>query len=148
MTVLAYDPYIDKDYCEKENFEVSGLSTLLARADVITLHVPLLPETRHMINEDALARMKQGAFLVNTARGGLIDEEAAALALESGKLRGLGLDAFEQEPPQTSPLFGRDDVVLTPHPGAHTKEAVEKMAMLSVENLIQVLEKKPCKYIL
>ncbi len=148
MTVLAYDPYIDKDYCEKENFEVSGLSTLLAQADVITLHVPLLPETRHMINEDAFAGMKQGAFLVNTARGGLIDEEAAALALESGKLRGLGLDAFEQEPPQKSPLFGRDDVVLTPHAGAHTKEAVEKMAMLSVENLIQVLEKKPCKYIL
>ncbi|MDE6893051.1 MAG: phosphoglycerate dehydrogenase [Lachnospiraceae bacterium] len=148
MTVLAYDSYIDKEYCKREDIEVSGLFPLLERADVISLHVPMVAETHHLINEDAFARMKPGAFLVNTARGGLIDENAAIRALESGKLRGLGLDAFEQEPPQESPLFGRDDVVLTPHAGAHTKEAVEKMALLSVENLIQVLEKKPCKYVL
>lgn len=148
MEVLAYDPYIDYGYCEEENIKVCSLNSLLERADIVTLHMPLLPETRHIICRDTLEIMKQGAFLVNTARGGLIDEEAAISALDSGKLSGLGLDVFEQEPPEASPLFGRSDVILTPHTGAHTREAIEKMAMLSVENLIQVLEKKPCQYIL
>ncbi|MCM1134118.1 MAG: phosphoglycerate dehydrogenase [Clostridium sp.] len=148
MKVLAYDPYIDETYCRKEGIEICGLHPLLERADVVTLHVPMIPETRHLICKETLEIMKQGAFLINTARGGLIDEEAAVKALDEGKLSGLGLDAFEQEPPKGSPLFGRDDVVMTPHAGAHTREAVEKMAMLSVENLIQVLEEKPCQYVL
>ena len=148
MNVLAYDPYIDNNFCRENGIEVCELFPLLERADVVTLHVPLTTETKHLICRKTLDIMKQGAFLVNTARGGLIDEEAAARALDEGKLSGLGLDAFEQEPLKDSPLFGRSDVVLTPHTGAHTREAVEKMAMLSVENLIQVLEEKPCQYIL
>lgn len=148
MEIAAYDPYIDKEYCREHKIQVHSLENLVKKADVITLHVPLTPETHHLIGEEMLDTMKQGAVLVNTARGGLIDEDAAARALDSGKLGGLGMDAFEQEPPQNSPLFNRKDVVLTPHTGAHTREAAEKMAMLSVENLIQVLDGGDCRYAL
>jgi D-3-phosphoglycerate dehydrogenase len=91
--------------------------------------------------------MKQGIILINTARGGLIDEEAANKLLRSGHIGGLGLDAYEEEPPGKSPLFELDHVVLTPHTASHTSEATANMAAMSVQNLIDILSGKDCPYI-
>ena len=91
--------------------------------------------------------MKSGVILINTARGGIIDEEAAYEALKDGTLGGLGLDAFEEEPPKGSKLFEFDNVIATPHTGAHTKEATDNMARLAIENLIAVLTKGDCDHV-
>ena len=119
----------------------------IPHSDVITLHLPLNKQTRHIIGREAIGRMKPGVILVNTSRGGIIDEDAAFEALKSGQLGGLGLDAFETEPPEDSPLFRLDNVVVTPHTGAHTKEATLNMASSAVKNLIDVLSDRDCPYI-
>jgi glyoxylate reductase len=115
------------------------LPELLVAADAVTLHVPLSPETRHLIDAGALRRMKPTAVLVNTARGPIVDEEALVRALEQGELAGAALDVFEDEPEVHPGLLGRDDVVLTPHIGSGTIEAREAMGMLCVEALRAVL---------
>ena len=147
MNVLAYDPYIDEEYCEQNKIYSTSFEDLIRRSDVITLHLPLLPSTQHMINADVFAMMKKGAVVVNASRGGIIDEDAAYEALKSKKIAGLGLDAFEQEPPGGSKLFEFNTVVATPHTGAHTNEAKDKMADLAIRNLEDVLEGKECRYI-
>ena len=147
MRVLAYDPFIDKQYAAEHNIEVSGFEGVIAEADVISLHLPLTLETRHIISGEVMDRMKRGAILINAARGGLIDERAAYERLTSGWLGGLGLDAYEEEPPKASPLFELDNVVLTPHTGAHTSEASAAMALMSVRNLIDVLSGNNCPYV-
>ncbi len=147
MRILAYDPYLDAGYCKAHGIETAALGELLKESDFITLHLPLNDTTRHMIDSKAFASMKKGAVLVNASRGGIIDEEAAYEALSSGKLGGLGLDAFEQEPPKDSLLLHFPNVIATPHAGAHTEEAVRAMADMAVENLIEMLENKDCKYI-
>lgn len=144
MRVLAYDPYADKAFAEENGIFLVSFDELVRQADYISLHLPLNEHTRNIISEDAISKMKRGAILVNTARGSLIDEVAAYNALVSGHLGGLGLDAFEKEPPEISPLFFLDNVVTTPHAGAHTAEAVAAMGILSVQNLINVLSGKPC----
>lgn len=146
MNVIAYDPFIQEDYCQANGIDACDLPELLAGSDVISLHLPLNEETRHIINADAIASMRDGVILVNASRGALIDEDAAYEALKSGKLAGLGLDAFEMEPPTGSPLLTLDNVVATPHTGAHTVEATRNMAASSVDNLICVLEGRPCQY--
>jgi len=148
MTVCAYDPYINAAYCEENEIENVSFEEGIQKADVISLHLPLMDSTKHLIDGDAIAKMKDGVVIINTSRGGIIDEDAACEALKSGKIGGLGLDAFEQEPPKDSPLFAFDNVVATPHTGAHTAEATNNMAALSVQNLIDVLEGKACKFIL
>jgi D-3-phosphoglycerate dehydrogenase len=148
MKVIAYDPYINEAYAKDNHITVATFEQVIENADVISLHLPLTEETKHLINRDTINRMKPGALLINTSRGGIIDEEAAYEALSDGRLGGLGLDAFEVEPPTGSPLFHLDNVVVTPHTGAHTKEATENMADLAVENLINVLSGKECKYII
>lgn len=140
MTVCAYDPYINEDYCSAHQIEPVSLEEGFGKADVISLHLPLTEDTRHMINRETIGIMKDGAVIINTSRGGIIDEEAAYEGLKSGKLGGLGLDAFEKEPPEASRLFEFDNVVATPHTGAHTSEATRNMADCSVKNLIDVLE--------
>jgi len=147
MDVIAYDPYFDAAFAAEHGIRQVTLEELFPQADVISLHVPLTEQTRHMIGAAQIAAMKKGALIINTARGGLIDEAAAAEALKSGKLGGVGLDAFEVEPPQDSPLMGLDNVVMTPHAGAHTDEAVAAMGMMAVKNLIDVLEGRECRYI-
>jgi len=97
-----------------------------------------------VISSDAMRRMKKGAFIVNTSRGGLVDEAAACVFLKEGHLGGLGLDVYETEPPGESPLFGLENVVATPHTAAHTAEATQAMADMSVRNLIDVLSGRPC----
>ena len=147
MKVLAYDPYINEAYCAEHGIESVSFGELMSRSNVVSLHLPLLDSTRHMIDAKAIASMPDGAILVNASRGGIIDEDAAYEALVSGKLGGLGLDAFEIEPPVGSKLLTLDNVVATPHTGAHTKEATENMANASVKNLIDVLSGNDCPFI-
>ena len=147
MKVLAYDPYIDAAYCADHGIENCTFETILRESDVISLHLPLLDSTRHIIDAEAISKMKDGAILLNASRGGLIDEEAVYEALKTGKLGGLGMDAFETEPPKDSPLFEFENVVATPHTGAHTQEATANMARMSVENLIAVLSGAECPFI-
>ncbi|MCL2652497.1 MAG: phosphoglycerate dehydrogenase, partial [Propionibacteriaceae bacterium] len=131
MTVLGFDPVVDAETMEAAGIKPVTMAELLASSDIVSLHVPLLDSTRHIIDTAALASMKRGALLVNTARGGLIDEEAAYAALNSGQLAGLALDAYEVEPPAGSRLFELDSVIATPHTGAHTDEATAKMAQMA-----------------
>lgn len=147
MRILAYDPFIQEDYCKKYGIDSVSLDTLLRESDFITLHLPLNESTYHILDEEAFGKMKDSAILVNASRGGIIDEAAAYQALTSGKLGGLGLDAFEKEPPEASPLFSLPNVIATPHAGAHTYEATKAMADMAVENLIQMLEGKKCGYV-
>ena len=147
MTVQAFDPFLDHAFALAQGIADVPLDRLLRTSDVVSLHVPLTEQTRHMINAESLALMRKGAIIINTARGGLIDEEAAAVALREGKLRGLGLDAFEQEPLRDSPLIGLPRVVFTPHTGAHTAEAVFNMGMMAVRNAISILKGESCPYI-
>lgn len=115
----------DPNVGEMQGLEACSLQKVLDEADVVTLHVPLTPQTRHMIGRPQLARMKRGAYLVNASRGGLVDEEALVSALESGRLAGAALDVFETEPmPAGHPLSRLDNVVLTPHIAAGTRDAL------------------------
>jgi D-3-phosphoglycerate dehydrogenase / 2-oxoglutarate reductase len=125
MEVVAYDPFIPARAADAAGVPLIDLDELLARADFITLHVPALPETRHLINAATLAKMRKGVRIVNTARGELIDEKALAEALESGHVAGAGLDVFETEPPADSRLTSLPQVVATPHIAASTTEAQE-----------------------
>ncbi|MDO4274009.1 MAG: phosphoglycerate dehydrogenase [Eubacteriales bacterium] len=147
MKVIAYDPYINKAYCAEHEIENVSFQELMSRSHVVSLHLPLLDSTRHLIDKEAIDRLPDGAIIVNASRGGIIDEDAAYEALRSGKLSGLGLDAFEVEPPVDSRLLTLDNVISTPHTGAHTKEATENMANAAVKNLIDLLSGKDCPYI-
>ena len=102
MNVAAYDPFINEAYCREHQIQVCSFEELLACSDVITLHLPLNQETYHFIDQKAISKMKDGVILINASRGGIIDEDAACEALSSGKIAGMGLDAFEQEPPTDS----------------------------------------------
>ena len=148
MDVIAYDPYINLAYCAENGIKSCTFDEVVENADVITLHLPLMESTHHIMSADAIARMKDGSILVNASRGGLIDEDAAYEALKSGKLMGMGLDAFEVEPPTASPLFEFPNVIATPHTGAHTKEAGDNMAEMAVQNVIDVLSGNDCRFIL
>ncbi len=148
MNVMAYDPYFNAAFAEQHGIVQKSLDEVITGSDFISLHVPLMKETKHMIDAKAIAGMKNGAFIINTARGGLIDEAAAAEAIKNGKLGGVGLDAYEVEPVTDSPLLGLDNVVMTPHTGAHTNEAVAAMGNLAVKNLIDVLEGRDCAHII
>jgi D-3-phosphoglycerate dehydrogenase len=148
MALLAYDPYVSQKDADEYYVTMTDLKTLLVQSDVITLHMPVTEQTKNMINAQTIALMKDGVVLINTARGGLIHEGDAQSALLSGKIGALGLDAFAVEPPVGNPLLKLDNVIATPHTGAHTKEAIHNMAMMSVDNLIDVLSGKDCPYIL
>jgi D-3-phosphoglycerate dehydrogenase len=139
MRVIAYDPYVSRDRAAQMGVELSSLVEVLTRADVVTVHLPKTPETTGLIGERELAAMRPGARLVNTARGGLVDETALAKAVESGHLGGAALDVFSEEPTTQSPLFQLDRVVVTPHLGASTAEAQDKAGVAIAEQLILAL---------
>jgi len=142
MNVLACDPGIDIGYAKDNGIRAVDFDTLLKESDFLSLHLPLKPDTRHIISAEAMRRMKKGVIIINTARGGLIDEAAACDLIKSGHIDGLGLDVYEEEPPQNSPLLGLENVVFTPHTAAHTTEATAGMASMSVENLINAFKDK------
>ncbi len=127
MEVVAFDKFVTPERFRELGVEgAESIDDLYARADLITLHVPKTPETTGMINDDAIAKMRDGARIVNAARGPLVDLEAVQRGLESGKLGGVALDVFPEEPFTAHPLFERDDVVVTPHLGASTAEAQDR----------------------
>ena len=129
---------IDNGAAKKVIIEkLEHIDELWPRADVISLHVPLLPGTRHLLNDAAFAKMKKGVLLINAARGGLIDEDALLRAIESGTVRGAALDVFETEPAQQNhPLFAREEIIATPHLGASTFEAQVNVAIEAAEQMI------------
>jgi D-3-phosphoglycerate dehydrogenase len=139
MRVIAYDPYLSPERAQALGVEKIELNELLARADFVSLHTPLTPDTRNIVSAEALARMKPGARLINCARGGLVDERALRAALDSGHLAGAALDVFEEEPARSNPLFGSDKVIVTPHLGAATAEAQEKVAVQAAQQIADFL---------
>lgn len=147
MKCIAYDPFISKERAAKIGVELVSLDDLFRRADVITVHTPLIKETRHVVNAKSIATMKDGVRLINCARGGIIDEKALADGIASGKIAGAALDVFESEPPTDSPLMGLDRVIVTPHLGASTVEAQKNVAISVANQCISVLEGGPAKYV-
>ncbi|MGY6632891.1 MAG: phosphoglycerate dehydrogenase [Alkalilacustris sp.] len=139
MKVVAYDPFLGEERAVKLGVQKVELDELLARADVITLHVPLTDKTRNVLSAEALAQTKKGVRIVNCARGGLIDEDALAEGLRSGHIAGAALDVFAVEPATESPLFGMPNVVCTPHLGASTTEAQENVALQVAEQMADYL---------
>ncbi len=139
MKVLAFDPFLSEDRARTLGVTKVELDELLARADFITLHVPLTDKTRNILSREALAQTRPGVRIINCARGGLIDEDALAEALKAGHVAGAGLDVFAHEPATESPLFGMPNVVLTPHLGASTSEAQENVALQVAEQMADYL---------
>ncbi len=139
MKVLAYDPFLSDERAKSLGVTKVDLDDLLARADFITLHVPLTDKTKNILSRDALAKTKKGVRIINCARGGLIDELALVDALNSGHVAGAALDVFEVEPATQNPLFGMANVVCTPHLGAATTEAQENVALQVAEQMADYL---------
>lgn len=139
-TVSAYDPAVDAAAAQEVGAVLCSQEEVVTQSDFLSLHVPVLPETRGMVNVSFLVQMKPGAFLINTARGELIDEAALFAALESGHLRGAALDAFAQEPPSRgNPLFSLPQVIAAPHMGAHTDSATNAMGWGALRECLAVL---------
>lgn len=139
MKVLAYDPFVSERQSAKSDVTLVEKEALLREADIVTLHVPLTDDNEHMIGPDELEMMPDGSFLVNCARGGLVDEAAVAAALASGKLKGAAFDVFAQEPPAADGLPALENVVATPHLGASTDEAQEKVARAICSQVVNYL---------
>ena len=140
MNIIGYDVIpIDEEFSKEVGLMKADLDTLLSSSDFVSLHVPLLDSTHHMINAEKLGIMKKSARIINTSRGGIIDEDALYNALKEGNLAGAALDVFETEPPTSSKLTSLPNFILTPHVGAQTKEAQLLAANIIAEKIIQVL---------
>lgn len=146
MKVLAYDPYVKST---EMDVRLVGLDELLRDSDFVSLHAPLTPETEKIVNAESLSKMKDGAYLVNTSRGALVDEKALADALKSGKLGGAGLDVLTQEPPEKeNPLLGLDNIVITPHSSFFSDESFKELKEKAARNMVEVLTGAPVSYLL
>jgi D-3-phosphoglycerate dehydrogenase len=147
MPVLVYDPYVAAATIKAAGCEpVTDLDAALPRADVVTIHCPKGPETIGMFNAARFARMKSGAFIINTARGGIIDEFALKDALASGKLAGAGIDVFDKEPPAAdNPIYGLPNTIVSAHMAGVTTESMDRMAITTVKNILSVLDGTPNK---
>jgi len=141
MKVLAFDTFKDEVYAKENGITYVTLEELLKESDFISLHLPLTEETRNLISYEQFKMMKPMAVLVNTARGGIIDENALLWALKEKRIWGAGIDVFEEEPPKNSELLKMDNIVIGSHCAASTYEAIEKMGMMAAENLIECFEK-------
>jgi len=139
MQVTAYDPFPDERFARSWGVRMLELDELLASADAVSLHVPVTPETRHLFDRNRLGHMKQGALLINTARGELVDETALADALRSGRLAGAASDVFVTEPPGANPLLELDNFVATPHSAGQTDRGLRAMGEITAENALRVL---------
>jgi len=146
--ILAYDPLPNREFCRQYKVElIESIDTILPQADFVSLHLPLLPETRGLVNSAFLGKMKKGAYLVNTARGEVVDEQALLMALQSGHLKGAGLDAFAVEPPPADhPLLALPQVIATPHLGAQTDGATNNMGWLAMRDCLAVLRGEEPRY--
>ena len=142
MTILAYDLYQDEAFAAEYGVSYLPLNGLLARADFVSIHSPLSPETSGLIGEPQLKLMKPTAYLINTARGPIVHEASLVKALQAGWIAGAGLDVFSQEPPTNNPLLSIENVVLGPHAASSTEEAWYRMARGAAENVVKVFEGK------
>ncbi len=142
MQVLAYEIFPNLEFVKEHGVELTTLEDLLSRADFVTLHTPSTPDTYHVMNEQRLRMMKSTAYLVNTARGPLIDERALLKALREGWIAGAGLDVFEKEPPGDSPFFDLDNVIVSPHIAGITDDACRAMAEMALQSVVLVLDGK------
>lgn len=139
MKVIAYDPYISKEAAEKKGVDLVSFDELLSRSDFITVHTPLTDETRNLINQDTMGKMKKGVILINCARGGIINEKDLYDAIKEGKVAGAALDVFEKEPATGNPLLELEQVISTPHLGASTGEAQENVALAISQQIVDYL---------
>jgi len=145
--VMAYDLYPDEKFAAEYGIEMSILDVILPAADVISLHLPGTAETREIVNAEFIEKMKPGAWLVNTARGDLINEKALVDAIVKGKLSGAALDVYSEEPPpSSSPIFGHDQIIATPHMGAHADSATNAMGRMAMDECLRVLRGVEPKY--
>jgi D-3-phosphoglycerate dehydrogenase len=140
MQVLVHDPYLPANFSGTQGVTRASLDELLIKSDFVTIHAPLTPETRHLLNSARIGSMKRGSFLINAARGGLVDTAALAKALSTHHLAGAALDVLEDEPPKSdNPLLGLENVLITPHSAALTEEAMSRMGMTAAEDIVRVL---------
>jgi D-3-phosphoglycerate dehydrogenase / 2-oxoglutarate reductase len=147
MQVLAHDPALAPETIRSADAEPASAQEVVGRADFLSLHVPVLPETRGMVDARFLGRMKPGAFLINAARGELVDETALAAAVRSGHLAGAALDSLAAEPPPPDhPLLALDSVIVTPHVGAHTDAATTEMGRRALADCLAVLDGRPPRH--
>lgn len=141
MSVMAYDPYLPQEVANQMSVELTDLETVLKNSDFITIHVPLTPETKHLISTEEFKMMKETAFIANCARGGIIDEEALYVALSNNEIGGAALDVYEKEPPKEDyKLFELDNIVLTPHIAASTEEAQRDAAIIVADEIIELIK--------
>jgi len=145
--VMAYDLYPDEKFAAEYGIEMSILDVILPAADIISLHLPGTAETREIVNAEFIEKMKPGAWLVNTARGDLISEKALVDAIENGKLSGAALDVYSEEPPSPlSTIFSFDQIITTPHMGAHADSATNAMGRMAMDECLRVLQGVEPKY--
>jgi D-3-phosphoglycerate dehydrogenase / 2-oxoglutarate reductase len=144
MKVVAYDPLLGREVMERAGVEKVEFGALVRIADFISIHSPLVAATNHLFNAEVFRQMKPKAYLVNTARGPIVDEAALANALDAGQIAGAALDVLSQEPPAGSPLFGRDNVILTPHTSFYSVESLVELQVKAAEEVVRVINgKKP-----
>jgi len=139
MNIMAYDPYLSEEKAKMLGVEIAGLDELIKKADFITMHIPLTEDTRNLINDKMIAKMKKGVRIINASRGGVIDEKALYKALKEGKVAAAALDVFEKEPPEASPLLELDNFICTPHLGASTADAQENVAVAVADQIADYL---------
>ncbi|MCX6875274.1 MAG: phosphoglycerate dehydrogenase [Verrucomicrobia bacterium] len=140
MTVLAYDPHPNRSFKPSEQFSYVSLDEVLTRADIISLHCPLQAGGAAIIDRQAISRMKHGVYVINTARAGLMDAGAVLEAIDSGKIAGVTVDAFESEPPEDWRLVKHERVIGTPHVGGFTDASIDRAISVSIDNLLMALE--------
>ncbi len=145
MRVLAFDPFLSAEMVQEFPVEFSDLNKLLKSADFITVHTPLVPETKHILNEKTLALCKKGVRIINCARGGIVDEKALYDAIQNGTVAGVALDVFEKEPPGENPLLKLPQVICTPHLGAATHEAQDSVAVDVAYQVLDALHERAIK---
>ncbi|MFY9531172.1 MAG: C-terminal binding protein [Candidatus Acidiferrales bacterium] len=145
LMVVTHDPYIPPEIAARAGVERVGFIELLKVSDYVSIHTPLMPETHSLFNAEVFRHMKPTAYLINTARGAIIDETALARALDAGQLAGAALDVLPQEPPSASPLFGRDNVILTPHMSFYSVESLVDLQTKAAEEVVRVMSNEaPC----
>ncbi len=147
MRIIGYDPFITVEKAAAMGIEAMSLDELFKQADIITVHTPLIKETRHIVNTQSIATMKDGVRIINCARGGIIDEAALAEAVKAGKVAGAAIDVFEEEPPKDSPLIGIPGIIITPHLGASTVEAQKNVSISIAKQCLEVLGGGSAKYV-
>jgi len=143
IRVIASDPFVPAEVFARDGVEQVDFADLLRQSDYVSIHTPLLPETKGLFNADVFRAMKPGAYLVNTARGPIVDDVALAQALDEARLAGAALDVMPQEPPNNSPLLGRENVIITPHTSFYSEESLLELQRKAAEEVVAVLSGRP-----